>query len=59
MLIKMFVGGGNDWRIHIDAMVMVRTTTLTICQVLNKKKGGGFDGDDEKITIKSRYIIRG
>ncbi len=23
MLMKRFVGGGNDWRIHMDGMVMV------------------------------------
>jgi hypothetical protein len=43
----------------MDAMVMVRTTTLTICRVLNNKKGGGFNGYDENTTIKSRYIILG
>jgi hypothetical protein len=30
MLMKKFVGGGDDWRIHMDVMVMVQTTTLTI-----------------------------
>jgi hypothetical protein len=59
MLVKRFVGGGDDWRIHMDAMVMVRTTTLTICRILNKKQGGGFNGYDENTTIKSRYIILG
>ncbi len=38
MLMKRFVGRGNDWRVHMDAMVMVQITMLTICQVLNKKK---------------------
>ncbi len=38
---------------------MVLTTTLTICRVLNNKKGGGFNGYDENTTIKSRYIILG
>jgi hypothetical protein len=58
MLMKRFVGGGNDWCIHMDAMVMVRASTLTICWVLNKK-GGGFVGYDENTTIKLRYIISG
>ncbi len=59
MLMKRFVGGGDDWPVHMDAMVMVRTTTLTICLVLNKEKGKGFDSYDENTTIISRYIILG
>jgi hypothetical protein len=38
MLVKRFVGGVNDWRVHMDAMDMVWTTTLTICWVLKKRE---------------------
>ncbi len=36
MLMKRFVGGGDDWRVHMNFMFMVGTTTLTICWVLKQ-----------------------
>ncbi len=36
MMIKRLVGWGDDWRVHMDVMVMIQTTTLTICWVLKK-----------------------
>jgi hypothetical protein len=38
MLMKRFVGGGDDWHVHMDVLVMVWTTTLTICWVLKKRE---------------------
>jgi hypothetical protein len=34
MLMKRLVGGGDDRRIHMDVMVMVLATALTICWIL-------------------------
>jgi hypothetical protein len=34
MMMKRLVVGGDDWRVHMDVMVMVLTTTLTKCWVL-------------------------
>jgi hypothetical protein len=36
MMMKRLVDGGDDWCIHMDVMVMVPTTTLTICWVLRE-----------------------
>jgi hypothetical protein len=36
MMMKRLVGGVDDWRIHMDVIVMVLTTTMTICWVLKK-----------------------
>ncbi len=36
MMMKRLVGGGDDWHVHMDIMVMVPATTLTICWVLKK-----------------------
>ncbi len=34
MMMKRLVGGGDDWCVHIDVMVIVIMTTFTICCVL-------------------------
>jgi hypothetical protein len=36
MMMKRLVGGGDDWHVHMDIMVMVPTTTMSICRVLKK-----------------------
>jgi hypothetical protein len=54
MLMKRFVGGGDDWRAHMDAMVMVWTTTLTICRVLNKRKV-----EDSRVMMRTQQSNQG
>ncbi len=39
MIMKRLVGGGDDWRIHINVMVVVPATTLTIYWVQKKMHG--------------------
>ncbi len=36
MMMKRLVGGGDDWHVHMDVMVMVPANTSTICWVLKK-----------------------
>ncbi len=39
LVMKRLVGGGDDWCIHMDVMIMVLATILTICWVLKIMSG--------------------
>ncbi len=54
MMMKMLVGGGDDWRVHMDVMVMVLTTTLD--NLLGSKiMSGQKDYDQSNNQIKKLF----
>jgi hypothetical protein len=68
MMMKRLVGGGDDWCIHMGVIVIVPTTTLTICWVLKKLlvrrilinatiKSSNYLGGEQKLDDKRRGML--